>query len=278
MALAIFTGCLAGAAAVACGIDVVATKEFPAPDPDAAVPDEASLPPGGDSGAGDAAGDAAVDAGAGCPTTHGAMVLVDAGGMTFCIDGTEVTNAAYDTFLAATDGGNVTAFDAGDAASCANDSFVPFPPLPPPQNGATYPVVNIDYCDALSYCRWAGKRLCGRTTGADASTGEWYAACSAGGTRAYAYGGTTRDATKCNDGTGAVAPTASFPGCQGSVPGLFDMNGNVGELIDQCSDGFCTVVGGSYVLPSSCLSAVAQPAPNGAATIGFRCCSDPASR
>src|SRR5690349_13392947 len=57
-----------------------------------------------------------IDAPTGCPTDHGAMRLVSADGGSFCIDETEVTNAAYDAFLAAVDGG----FDAGLAAKGGN--------------------------------------------------------------------------------------------------------------------------------------------------------------
>jgi hypothetical protein len=93
-----------------------------------------------------------------CPTAHGGMVIVDAGGLSFCIDSTEVTNAEYDTFLSATDGGSVEAgiFDGGLADGC--DSNLTFARIT--ADPATFPVDQVDWCDAYAFCKWAGKRLC----------------------------------------------------------------------------------------------------------------------
>ena len=33
---------------------------------------------------------------------------------------------------------------------------------PPTAGQEDYPVVNVDWCDAASFCQWSGKRLCGR--------------------------------------------------------------------------------------------------------------------
>src|SRR5690349_12855728 len=108
------------AIAVACGIDAVATKDIPGPDPTEAG-SEVSLPPKPEGGIPDAAPDVDADSAVACPTTGGAMVIVDAGGVPYCIDATEVTTADYEKFVGATDGGRIDSkiFDAGTPVECA---------------------------------------------------------------------------------------------------------------------------------------------------------------
>jgi formylglycine-generating enzyme required for sulfatase activity len=144
------------------------------------------------------------------------MVLVSdmLGG--FCIDATKITNAQYNAFLTA------VAMDPTfqQPAKCAwNMSLMPAGMM----NAPDFPVVNVDWCDAHAYCAWAGKRLCGRIGGganpfaafADASSSQWYAACSAGGTKAFPYGA-AYDPLACNGGDdptpGIVAVGARRPG------------------------------------------------------------------
>jgi formylglycine-generating enzyme required for sulfatase activity len=81
--------------------------------------------------------------------------------------------------------------------------------------------------------RWAceaqGKRLC--------TVFEWGYACSDGGLHIYPYGGDFLDDV-CNvgvpetEGTTEVAPTRSFGECV-SVPGVWDMSGNLGEWLSN---------------------------------------------
>lgn len=270
---AISTACVLAAAAVACGIDAVATKDYPVVEAGVDAPAEVSLPPKPDAPVGvpDAA-EAGVDASPTCPTGHGAMVVVDAGGLFFCIDATEVTNSEYAKFVTATGGGNVDsgAVDAGTPDGCAgNTSYAPSTVL----GGPGFPVVNIDWCDGHAYCVWAGKRLCGKQVNLDASTGEWYAACSKGGTQPYPYGPTYK-ANTCNDKNTGVKAVGSSPACVGSVPGLFDMNSNVSELVDNCSGGNCTSMGGDYAGQGACAAASDYPQLGVAGSIGLRCCAD----
>ena len=125
------------------------------------------------------------------------MALITAiDGRTFCIDTTEVTRAEYRDFLLATAGDA-----AGQRATCAwNDSFAPAARGCPvstfqPETQGDRPVVCIDWCDAVAYCAWAGKRLCGQIGGGslpgffggafDPARSQWHAACTRNGARAY---------------------------------------------------------------------------------------------
>ncbi|HSO35969.1 MAG TPA: SUMF1/EgtB/PvdO family nonheme iron enzyme, partial [Labilithrix sp.] len=149
---ALSAGFVLAAAAVACGIDAVATKEFPGLEAGVDAPAEVSLPPKPDGPVDPPDAEAGVDASLSCPTGHGPMVIVDAGGLFFCIDATEVRNDEYAKFVTATDGGNVDSgvFDAGAPDGCVgNTSYAPSSVL----GGTDFPVVNIDWCDGNAYCR-----------------------------------------------------------------------------------------------------------------------------
>jgi sulfatase modifying factor 1 len=277
--LAVLSVMTAGAVVgLACGLDAAGTREPPAPEVDASVPVDASPIPrpdgGGDGGGGGDAGDAAAPRG--CPSARGPMVLGDAGGPLFCIDSTEVTNAEYDLFLTATAGGMPSALDAGVPTGCeGNLSFLRFGVAVDPP---TYPVARIDWCDAHAFCQWAGKRLCGKTIAGDAGTGEWFNACSNGGQLTHPYGN-AYVAGACNEdatGLGVVQPVGSHPGCEGGLPGLYDMNGNLEELIDNCGPTTCSAVGGYYYAPvTGCRVVREVTKAYVGAELGFRCCAEP---
>jgi formylglycine-generating enzyme required for sulfatase activity len=155
-------------------------------------------------------------------------------------------------------------------------------------------VAFVDWCDAVAYCKWAGKRLCGKIGGgpvaradfADATKSQWHNACSAGGAKLWPYG-SVYSATACNgQGNGAGAPiaVASMATCEGGVPGVYDMSGNVFEWEDSCANNtmgqgdICPTRGGSYQSPAVALrcddgqtfyrdaAGVVGP------YVGFRCC------
>jgi hypothetical protein len=235
----------------------------------------------------DAGADAALEATSPCPTAPPAAVRITVGTTTECVDSTEVTIADYTQFLAAT-GGDTS----GQRADCTwNTSFVPGGW---PTSGATdLPVTGVNQCDAVAYCAWAGKRLCGAIDGGTLDTGsiydpsasQWYFACSHNddGLHAYPYGN-TYDASACNGDDPDAGPVGvgTLPGCFGGFTGLWDMSGNVWEWVDACdgttSTNNCIIGGGAYTSTPgelSCQSAVIVLAERsgGYPDIGFRCCA-----
>jgi formylglycine-generating enzyme len=246
---------------------------------------------------------------AGPPDVVGPSAPCDAGGRnvgpplvrvgppenSFCIDRTEVTFKQYAAFVQA----GVDA--ATQAPECRwNTSFAP-----QAAGSDDYPVAGIDWCDAVAYCRWAGKYLCakvanGKRVGSvgvaevgDYNTHQWMIACSAQ-KRLFPYG-EAQDASLCNVGerdAGRSLPVASLPGCEGAYPGVFDLVGNVWEWYDgPCrpdggADGGdaapqsdeCWVKGGGYNRGGANIDCrvdgLGSTRDTRAAYIGFRCCSD----
>lgn len=184
---------------------------------------------------------------------------------TFCVDSTEVTNAQYQSFLDDCGRGpGVASASCAQPAYCSfNSTFTPTSGWPYPPGYDTYPVSSVDWCDAHTFCAWAGKRLCGAIGGAQVAFGsdradravdQWYMACSKDGARAYPYG-SVFDRTACNQVElhGGYPPVrvASLPACVGGFPGLFDMGGNVSEWEDSCNAATgaldkCGTRGGSF--------------------------------
>lgn len=94
------------------------------------------------------------EGGPSCKGDHG-PAPVDVG--TYCVDSTEVTGRQYLEFLAAKAGDT-----SGQPVDCSwNTTFEPAADIDPNE----YPVAFVDWCDALAYCTWAGKRLCGKIGG-----------------------------------------------------------------------------------------------------------------
>jgi formylglycine-generating enzyme required for sulfatase activity len=173
-----------------------------------------------------------------CPVGRG-PVMVKVG--TYCIDGTEVTNAHYEAFLAQATAGTLNSLP---AACGFKTSLVPGN-WPQAVAKANRPVAYVDWCDAYAYCKYAGKRLCGAITGgavpvsqfSDASASQWFNACSNNGTLTYPYGN-VHDPQKCNGSernldSGLTIDVATAP-CIGGFPGIYDMSGNIEEWEDSC--------------------------------------------
>ena len=249
---------------------------------------------GGTSGTGGAAGGTGGTSGTGgamgaCVGTKGpTMVKVPQG---FCIDSTEVTNAQYAAFLTA---GVSTA---GQDSRCGwNTTYTPSSGWPVTGKDG-YPVVHVDWCDAYAYCKWAGKRLCGKIGGGSnsyeahqyATESQWYAACSAGGTQAYPYG-STYDGKKCvgfdYDGkpghqSSDVVRPAGTATCEGSYAGIYDLSGNIREWEDSCTSSTgkldsCRLRGGGFGDPATnlaCGPGSTSSRGDHDGFIGFRCCS-----
>lgn len=185
----------------------------------------------------------------------------------FCIDSQETTFAQYITF--------VDASTTLDASTLALPGFCPPDADRNPANNTfdagSLPVMYVSFCDAYAYCRWAGKHLCRETT-------EWQRACTNDGSRKLPYGDTP-GLTTCNVGALSHVEAGTFPQCEGGYQGLFDMVGNVAELVDGCEgDGAaCPFVGGGYYSPAlttTCATRESQQASAKAGSygVGFRCC------
>jgi formylglycine-generating enzyme required for sulfatase activity len=205
--------------------------------------------------------------------------MVSAG--SYCIDATEVTNVAYAAFLEAHYDPSLQPPECSSwKADFTPEKWSPTTLLQQPRQ----PVVNVDWCDAFAFCAWAGKRLCGRIGGGNASgsptTGsQWFEACSKSGARTFPYGDTYRPAA-CAVGVNALVDVGSMPSCEGSYSGLFDMSGNVAEWEDACASAGptddCAIRGGSYQSTDQEATCAAQSQSSrrrGDDTIGFRCCS-----
>ena len=218
----------------------------------------------------------AVDCGE-CP--NGSTVMVG----NYIIDGTEVTAAAYGDFLAIEFDPEYFAQLLPQGCEFKSD-FTPdqFPAEP----SDFIPVVGIDWCDAMAYCTWAGKHLCGAIGGGEAplnevqnpATNEWYRACTGGGISNYPYG-LMYDPTACNTsdaGWNQLTDVGGLPNCEGGFDGLFDMSGNVWEWTNSCNDqNECQRRGGSLFSngPNSrCGIDSLRTRDYRADSQGFRCC------
>jgi formylglycine-generating enzyme required for sulfatase activity len=209
------------------------------------------------------------------------MRQVPTTGSPFCIDETEVTRFQYLQF--------VNSNKPSQSGACSsNSSFTPLAGWPAGAGENAYPVVGIDWCDAKAYCEWAGKRLCGKIGGGALTNdggadpdGEWYWACSKGGTQDYPYGA-TYDALRCNGsgyGQGKAIAVGLASNCIGGYSNIWDMSGNVREWIDACNDiqDQCATRGGAYdsAEPTlKCSSGALHGRLTWSASIGFRCCKD----
>jgi formylglycine-generating enzyme len=221
-----------------------------------------------------------------CPTTT--MVPRSVGSVSYYVDPTETTNSDYKKFVDA----NVN--PAVQSAICIwNLSFLPNVPNWPLIGTENLPVNYLDWCDAYSYCAWAGKRLCGAIGGGETYYGdlddplkdEWFAACTDGNTNVYPYG-STYNPTACNGvdaGNEMLVPAGSLPLCQVGATGLYDMSGNVFEWVNACDNwtgelDTCYTRGGSYFSDASVMRCRTASTRNERNTmrpsVGFRCCKD----
>lgn len=145
----------------------------------------------------------------------------------FAIDIYEVTNAQYAECVAS-DG---CSFPVATASQAREDYF---------SNAeyANFPMINVNWEEAQSFCRWAGKRL--------PTEAEWELAARGSTPKTFSWGDEAPDCTKAN-----IYDNASMSACVGdttavgSYPeavsefGLMDMTGNVWEWVaDSYVEGF----------------------------------------
>ena len=203
----------------------------------------------------------------------------------FCIDATEVTRGQFLEFLAAP----VEKRNAARPAECSWNAT----DLSINATSPGLPVGDINFCDAVAYCAWANKRLCGRIGGgalstdefADATKSEWFAVCSVNGAQTYPYPGAyskakcfTEEATTEATGTRITCAGASKPYSE-----VFDLVGNVVEWENACTGSpsgatstRCRTRGGSFgsgntaTCAADDLTTVNTRLPG----VGFRCCRD----
>jgi formylglycine-generating enzyme required for sulfatase activity len=138
-------------------------------------------------------------------------------------------------------------------------------------------------CTARAYCAWAGKHLCGGTDGGAAPRGRettqasaWFHACTGGYDLIASH--FVNDVACRLDADGSVDVGTT---CQGGVPGLSEMVGNVWEWLDETMPADASapyqgyIAGGSYVDPTADCKSLLRATDIGlkSADIGFRCCS-----
>jgi formylglycine-generating enzyme required for sulfatase activity len=241
-----------------------------------------------------------------CPGSAGPPMQRMSGG--FCIDSTEVTQSQYDAFLAAAKNGLTTPVQPDECSSWNLVQYdVPCIGLygcstcdKATGEGCTScrpddPATCVNWCNAYAFCRWAGKRLCGRIGGGgnydsaaanDPYQSEWLNACTFGGAQAYPYGGKGM-AKVCNDSSlhsTDTLPVASRCGCM--VESVFDLVGNASEWDGQCDGASgatdtCYARGDSFYdppqgdTPTTCANRGSTIRAGSGLTLGFRCCADP---
>jgi len=197
---------------------------------------------------------------------------------TFWIDQTEVTNAMYERCV---QGGSCS--PPNDTSSSKYDNYFPA--------YGDYPVVNVTWSQATTYCEWAGRRL--------PTEAEWEKAARGTDRRLYPWG----QDLSCNLANyGGVNGCVGDPLAVGSYPagsspyGAFDMGGNVSEWVNDWYDaGYYnispdknptgppsgsnhTARGGSwYTYPSFLRTSnrISMEASDANNRFGFRCASSP---
>jgi formylglycine-generating enzyme required for sulfatase activity len=160
----------------------------------------------------------------------------------FCIDTFEVTNRDYFQCVA---GGECTLPYSGSsrtrAAYFGNTTYDGFP------------VINVDWAQAASYCAWVGKRLPTEAEWEKAARGGCEVAapesCGAEDERTYPWGDVAPDCTFANF-VACVGDTIAVddPPAGASPYGIMNMAGNISEWVadwyagtyyDVCADGTC---------------------------------------
>jgi len=263
-----------------------------------------------------------------CPKPlHGpGLVLLPAtDGSEYCMDERETTRAEYDAFVAA----KVDATKQPPECSW-NTRFTPTlydpetqdtPPSGPWCNVADWSAMLpdgavgcVDFCDALAYCQWAGKRLCGRVGGSakwgavyDTKVGsvddwgkfvasvpaslesEFTNACTQGGKTKFPYGdqyqpGVCIDSNWVSTGKTKAVTDLQNRQCHGTAAPfdeVSDLSGSVAEWQNLCwmTQESCVALGttsGAETTGQDCVGHLTSPGMRAVAVgRGIRCCADP---
>lgn len=204
------------------------------------------------------------------------MALVAAGGAPFCVEVHEVTEQQFAAF---SNTSGINPWVANDAGLCTGSTssadYNSTPLQPATSRGNDYPV-GVQWCAARAYCAWLGRRLCGSTVMNDQEVGEFYRACSGGGTKAFGYGNSA-DAGACSS-DGGFYPVGSVPTCTAGVPGVVDINGNRVEWVEGWGvgdGGVPNIYRAARGLGQNASCATVHGVLYYDNSLGFRCCADP---
>jgi formylglycine-generating enzyme required for sulfatase activity len=186
---------------------------------------------------------------------------------TFCIDRIETTREQFDEFLRAWPPAEPIA---AQAELCPD--FVDVAPLGGADCSEAYqpgldpelPMTCVTLCEAMAYCQFHGKRLCGGRGGEaienqalndgaldDPDQDEWFTACTGDGTRMYPYGSEAVSGI-CNVASTGLLPAGASTSCT-TPEGVLDLSGNVAEWTLICMDKprwdgtRCLVRGGEFL-------------------------------
>ncbi|MBX3184931.1 MAG: SUMF1/EgtB/PvdO family nonheme iron enzyme [Polyangiaceae bacterium] len=246
---------------------------------------------GGSAGSGGVGGAGGGPIDEGCPATGRgpAMVRVNHPDGDYCIDRTEVTKGQYKVFLDEMEGDY-----SGQRTECVGNTTYGFRDCNStyyPNDNPNAPVACTDWCDADAFCRWSGKRLCGRIGGGDlrfsyesSLESEWYNACTAAG-EFQPPGSCGGDAS----GTYLSWLEVTGTGCLGSVPPFDQVThlvGNVREWTAECHrpilslEDECVANGAGFTdynrTPSRyvCTNKVSYVRFEQRNDVGIRCCAE----
>ncbi len=233
---------------------------------------------------------------------------------TFGIEQHEVTREQYAQFLqapasdiAAAIGTPRAGCDATQNPSYEPDATCMKEPTVCTKSCNRHPQVCVDWCDAYAYCKWIGRRLCGKIGGGPSDINEynsltmsqWTAACvgTQGRVDVFPYGPEPKEGI-CNDGSNGctnlntctveVGQESKCHAASSPYDTVLDLSGNVAEWEDACDlvtpqTTRCQVRGGSYYDYPDRLTTSLQCSGNSQARfetnaayeyIGVRCCAD----